>query len=52
MNRDVFGILEYAIHKALFVDDCVLTKIIHQWDVTFVKFLLSRMAIEAGVEFN
>lgn len=42
----------YGMHKALVVDDCVLTKIIKQGVFLIVKFIPCRIAMEVEVEFN
>lgn len=35
--------------KIYSIDNCILTQIFHQWDLSSVKFLLNRMAMKAGV---
>lgn len=48
--RELLEIQEYAMHTAPL--DCNLKKIAQQWDRTIVKFLLDRMATEAGVQLK
>lgn len=52
INRNLLAIQDYALHKALLIDEYILTQIIHQCDLTIVKSLLWRMAMKACVELN
>lgn len=47
VNRSSVG---YPKYNATLGDDCILTQIIHQWNLVVVKSLLDRIAIWQGTD--